>query len=428
MLITLVKAADTTAPYVVSVHLSDNIRNRVARVEQATLVCSCGDFRSEQTCSHTSAAENTSFKKWRKFQLSSLRRDVLGGQNTLETPVDVIANTFTEELGVNLKMAKIILLPDGSVALQHDVENIPARYSLSCGWGTGGQQVAFLPADTNQAAIFHLLVNDSRGMEYETWCYEMDTMVYVNPMPALPRMISCSPGNFDERDGSIGHGLLDFIESPEKEYSGREDEWARWWASVVGLTLDGEGWQNVGRYLPDSMLNGQPVGGLALDLTAQKVKGITADGLSKYSEGIPEYYKNKIAHTHLAWEPSSEANVGNQVIIRHPNLSRLQRDDAIMVLTTNLWEETSGVHNWAEEIEEIMYYAAGYMLRLGHSPDATLFHGEYGEKLGRLAEFVPQGEATGEWHRLRDLVTAVEMGVYNPADFSDLDGCMLPPG
>jgi hypothetical protein len=161
------------------------------------------------------------------------------------------------------------------------------------------------------------------------------------------------------------------------------DAWATFWARLCGLVLVGSGWSGVHRYLPGGDLDGERVGGLAIDLVNCRMMGIKADKLADYSKGVPEEYRNQVGHVHLPWGPEADGYPGGMVIVRHSSKNSLDRDDDLVVLTTNVWQnlqapESSGVRS-------LIALAAAYLARMGHNPDAALFYGDWSNPLGQLA-------------------------------------------
>ena len=241
----------------------------------------------------------------------------------------------------------------------------------------------------------------TQSPEQTVWDYNVEqTFLFPRPLPVLPPVIfGENVSDAHNRQAATldkaGGGLLNLetlFDNDDHDDSGEASPWGAFWAALCGLKLDGE---LIGRlsYLPANHTADQTVGGLAFDLLHQKVKAIPSSEIERYTVGIPEQYRSQVGHVHLPWGVEHDDTIPYQVIVRHPSLPRLVRDDSVVVLTTNLWQEDQ-----YEGVHDLLAHAAGYLIRMGHSPGVYLHYGEKSYRLGELAGSANSHNAGGPWN------------------------------
>ena len=289
-------------------------------------------------------------------------------------------------INLPLELAEFILLEDGRIAVQFD-QGLSLRHSDGCSWGTMGAQ-AYLSEDPSMAGLLYLL---SQEMGFE----QLDPPALAErllplPLTLPPSLFKDSTGNASsqhhEKAGlySGQKGVVMMTDrSPSATYHASPDAWASYWARLCGLELVGAGWSGVDRYLPGGRLDGNPVGGLAIDLANRRVMGLSAEALVRYTANIPAEYQRQIAHVHLPWEPVSAVESGAMVIVRNPNRMQLAPDDDLAVLTTNFWQSSTCPES--PEVQNLIELTAAYLVRMGQNPDARVFHGSWSQPLRQLA-------------------------------------------
>lgn len=380
----------TDRPFNINIVMDDKIKNKIWRVEHAEMICTCDDFRTK-ICHHIKQHQGV-FNTWTAAQLRRVRGELTNG-----SPVEILANTISDSLGFPIGMAEIVRLSGGDVAVQWD-DGLSSRYSKECGFGSFGKRVYF-PNGLDEQGIIYLLSNEPEFTKVIP--EEFASEIFVGDLPALPPNCTTTPQNELETKAvnslyAQASGIVIAEEDWEEDTGFNQDEgddWAIFWASLAGMYLKDRGWSNVSRYIPDSLIDGQPVGALAIDLSLQWIKAIPEGGVDIYSKNIPPEYKTKIGHVHLPWGEEHESTVHTQVIVRHPANSRLNKNDAIQVLTTNLWQEfyVDG------PVELLLAQVAGVMIRLGHAPGSLLYYGDRSWPLGELAKSAIIDEVGGAW-------------------------------
>jgi hypothetical protein len=160
----------------------------------------------------------------------------------------------------------------------------------------------------------------------------------------------------------------------------------------MGLNLVDDCYAGDYRYFPGMSKNDQPIGGLAIDFDQMALKTLPSPELERYSENVPNAFRNSVAHVHLPWGQKHESSLFAQVIVRHPNRSTMKKDENLQLLTTNYWTQFGDVINgenfrWLpEELLVLAQYAAEVMIRIGQRPDTLLYYGECSSPLIDLAD------------------------------------------
>jgi len=392
--------------------------------------CTCESFLDNfekfemPTCEHLK--ENySSLARHKNMMFRRLRGELTSG-----SPVQVLSNTLSQKVGVPLELTEFISLWDGLQAVQWDA-GLAVRYSEGCGWGHCGQS-AFLAEGDPETSLLYLL---SKEIEFSPWDQNeiTATLPTLPPFPpnvfeqrkyAEPETNSCPPSPYS----GLGEGVLN-LETTEKALLAIEDgcQWARFWCAAFGFRLFGEGWSTVGRYLPDSPVYGAPIGAIALDLASQSFSALPIKNLEKYFFNIPLEFKNRIAHTHLSWGPENEKTSAAQVLVKHPSLKKLDKEENIQVFTTNYWLQDMGEPEWSY-VRDLLAHTAEVFLRMGHNPKAKLFYGEWSDSISSLADEAPEGRPCSldvfplAWDTLKEKVMPVlENNLQLPKDLYTLE-------
>jgi len=374
----------------VRICMDDEMVNRLAAVEKAFLVCTCKQYGRDRACSHTKTTEGK-FKKWKIAQARKIRREIVS-----YTPIDVLRNTASEYLDVDLVTATLVHLEDGSIAVQWKGDP-SKKYSFDSGWGACGQDATLV----NEWPLVGMLQALTNSPDQTVWDPVMEeTLLFPRELPVLPPVVlGNGAGSLDaDRHPTLnasGGGLLSLDCIFDDNSNGSRQElslWGKFWAAIFGLRLEGE---LVGSapYLPDNRTIDQSVGGLAIDLLSQKVKPIPSAEIDRYSANIPDEFRRRVGHVHLPWGVEGDANIPCQVIVRHPSLTRIVKDDSVAVLTTNLWQG----YESNEMTQRLLASVAGYMVRMGHKSEAYLHYGDESYHLHKLAEKADSHKTGGPW-------------------------------
>ncbi len=368
--------------------------NELFAVQRSELRCTCEEFLQNGSCKHIRYGK-PKYNTWQRAQLRRLEHDLVGN-----TPTDVLANSLAEEYDLDFFSDKVIVQPQSANKVYIQKETPTAkRYSFGCGFGTGGRDVTTI--STYPATGVLTLLAQSATDVVNAWNYEMDKMILLgtHPLPALSPRIHAPSGDLSESllqannpFAGIGRGLIDVSLEDENEPVPTTCSKIHWLMKSMGLDLVDDGYAGDYRYFPGMSNNDQPIGGLAIDFDQMALKTLPSPGLERYSENVPNAFRNSVAHVHLPWGHKHESSLFAQVIVRHPNRSTMKKDENLELLTTNYWTQFGDVINgenfhWLpEELLVLAQYAAEVMIRMGQRPDTLLYYGECSSPLIDLAD------------------------------------------
>lgn len=387
MYITLRKGVVRGRPFLVRIHLNDQGRNRMFEVERATLRCTCDQFIADDHCRHVKEC-GTELQQWKTRQLRKLRRESFGNATISE-----LAAQLEKKLPRPLAAATIIPLADGLFALQWHAD--PAeRQASGCGWGTGGD-LAVLLQDHEDLALLQLLSREPDSLLWQ-WEIERLRLLPVPAAPLPPRMLRAPGGSAADSSGS-GRGMFDLIRAEQERDVPRPAEarqWARFWAACAGLHLEDQSWTGAGRYLPGWQIGGEAVVALAFDLRDLRVRGLTQAMLRTLREGIPDRFRAHSAHVQLAWLEAEGEDPAYQLVVCNANEQAIRPGSNLTALTTNFWNRSEEPY---PEVHALLAQAAECLVRLGHDPDVSLYHGDAHWPLHALAEMAAVSDSSPAW-------------------------------
>jgi len=402
-----------------------NTGNELFAVQSSELRCTCEEFLQNGLCKHIHYGK-PKYDTWKRAQLRRLERGLVGN-----TPTDVLANSLAEEYDLDFFSDKVIVQPQSAskVYIQKDT---PAakRYSFGCGFGTGGRDVTTIT--TYPATGVLTLLAQSATDIVNAWNYEVDKLILLgaHPLPVLSPRVLAPSGELSESIlqsnnpfAGIGRGLIDLSLEEEIEQAPTTCSKIHWLMKLIGLDLVDDGYAGDYRYFPGLSKNDQPIGGLALDFDQMSLKTLPSSELERYSENVPNAFRNSVAHVHLPWGQKHESSLFAQVIVRQPNRSTMKKDENLELLTTNYWTQFGDVrngesfHSLPGELLALAQYAAEVMIRMGHHPDTLLYYGECSSSLSDLADeaniATAPSQATDAFEKLAALYMA---GKEIPAD------------
>jgi hypothetical protein len=301
----------------------------------------------------------------------------------------------------------LVPLDDGTFAVSVTT-SLAKQYSFDCGFGPQGQKAWHF----NEWPLVGILELVSRDMQFTSWDWDIECLVqYLKSPTPLPPRLSHIELVVEEKGSSGGLFLLDQAasdtETQQEQKMGQDVGWARFWAAKCGLELIGHGWTGEGEYLPNWRIDGEVIGGLAIDLLTCRVKGIPSKILPQYKDGIPDFLQNLVGHTHLPWEDAPDS-FQYQVIVTHPNKDRLNQNDNVLVLTANMWENPHCPH---DEVKILLAQVAGILLRMGHKGSIMLYHGNWHKPVEDLAKKELSSPLGTRWDVLPEAWSVLEKEV-----------------